>query len=168
LSALAANYALLAELVDRRVGSQHLHAVVDRELDPVLVDQELVPVVALRLALDDDGRIAEPRQRLGGLAACVGLLDRAGERALAAHREAAARGGARPGEETRGDHQLVRGAEWMTQRVNFLGHDHGGHAAAAEARECPDRLGCHLRAGHRRLARAGYARHRQRAGEAVG
>ena len=78
-----------AQLLYQRVVVQQLEAVVDDDLDSILVDKDLVEVVTFRLPFQDDGGVAEPGQHLGGLAAGVGLLDGAGQRAFAADRQPA-------------------------------------------------------------------------------
>ena len=95
------------ELVDARVRAETLEAVVDLEGDPVLVDEDRPEVSARGLALDHDRRVAEPGDRLARLAAGVGFLDAARERALAADRDAPARGCRGPGEHARREDQLV-------------------------------------------------------------
>ena len=126
---------LALELLDGVVCALHPQVVVDLERDTVLVDEDRPEVVTRGLALDDDGAIAEPRERLAGLAARVRLLDPAREGALAADGDAAAGGGGRAGEHARGEDELVPHAERMTGRIDFLGDDERCHRTAAEAGE---------------------------------
>ena len=130
---------LLAQLLDQRVVVQQLQAVVDDDLDAVLVDEDLVEVVACRLSLQDDGGVAEPGQHLGGLAAGVGLLDGAGQRALAADRQPAGHGAGGAAQHAGGDDQLVLRPQRMGERVNLRGDDDGGHRPAAESGVLADR-----------------------------
>ena len=76
---------LLLHLLDQIVIREHLEAVVLRDLDPVLVNEDLVEVVARRLPFEHDGAVAELCKDLGSLAPGVCLLDAPGKRALAAH-----------------------------------------------------------------------------------
>jgi hypothetical protein len=95
-------------------------------------DKDLVQGVVLGLALQDDGRIAQPGQHLGPLAAGVGFLDAAGQRALAAHRDASRHGGGAAAEQPGGDDQLVVGPEGVAGGRHFLGDDCRGHGATAK------------------------------------
>ena len=91
----------LFHLVDQVIVGQQLQAVIGRNLNPVLVDEDPVEGVVLRFPLQDDGRIAQAGQDLEGLAAGIGLLDAAGQGAFAAHRDPAGHGRGGPAQQTR-------------------------------------------------------------------
>ena len=85
-----------------------------------------------RLAADDDGANAELHQVLPRLPARVRLLDAAGERAFAAHREPPRSGRRAAGKHAGREHQHVVGAERVARRVAFVEQNLGGERAPAE------------------------------------
>ncbi len=124
---------LAAQFFDQGIVVEQLQAVVDLDLHPVLVDDDLVEVVPFGLPFQDDRGVADPGQHLGGLAAGVGFLDGAGQRALAADREAPGHGAGAAAEHPRGDHQLVLRAEGMAEGVDLLADDQRGRCPTAQA-----------------------------------
>ena len=82
---------------------------------------------------DVDGAQAELGKRPRGGSAGVGLLDAAGQWALAAHGQASAVGHHGPGEDTRRDDEDVARAEWVSLGIDFL-IDYGRRQTVAAER----------------------------------
>ena len=140
---------LALQLLDEGVVREILQAVVDRDLDAVLVDEDLVEIVPLRLPLQHDRGVPQPRQHLRRLSAGVRFLDPSREGALASHRDPPTHRRRRAAEGSRGNNELVLRAKRMAKRVDLPGDDRGGHRPPAEAGELANRLGPELRSAFR-------------------
>jgi hypothetical protein len=95
------------ELFHGGVVAQSLEIFGGFQFDAVFVDDNLVKAVVRCFPFEDDGCIAQPAHHLGPLAAGVGLLDAAGERAFAAHADPAGNGRGRTAEQARCDDQFI-------------------------------------------------------------
>ena len=91
-------------------------------------------MVVAALAFNDDGGVVQTGHVLAAGAPGVGFLDAAGERALAAHGNAARGTGRGGAEHARREDQLVFGTQGMPGGGHFPADDRGGQGAAREAR----------------------------------
>ncbi len=137
---------LRAQFFDDRIVVEQFQAVVDLDLDAVLADVDRVEIVPFRLPFQDDGGIADPRQHLGGLAAGVRFLDRAGQRALAADGQPAGHGAGTAAEHPRRDHQFVLRAERMTEGIDLFADHQRGRRPPTQTGIVADRFGSDFRA----------------------
>ena len=140
----------VVERLAERVVPHPLVLIGGNHLDPVDADFQGVSTLGIGGGTgDDDGPEAELHQMLPRLTAGIRLLDSAGERALAADRDAARGRGCGPGEHAWRHHQKVFGSERIAGGIALRQQDLGRECSPAEQ---PPPLGKlhHLRglAGH--------------------
>ena len=123
----------LEELLAGRVVPHALVVVGRDDRDFALVDADAVALVRVRgLALHDDRPNPELHQVLARIAAGVRLLDAAGERALAADRDAAGGRRGRPGQDAGRHHEHVVRTERVAGRIAVAIQDLRGETATPE------------------------------------
>jgi len=130
---------LCRQLGDKIVIRQHLQAVIDRDRNAVLVDKNLVEIVTLGSAFEDDGRITQSRQDLSCLSPGVGLFDATRQRALTPYRKPAGHGCRGPAQHSRRDHEFVFRSQRMAERRHFFAHDSRSQRPASHSRILPRR-----------------------------